>query len=236
MQTRTIIDQVWAYMFANGRTYKEQVIDGKKISNGYTRLDIEKMSIGFIGPVVDGIVLSNDWDFAVAVATTVSIVGTTQYELEGNDADARSIINVRYGPGRGRVLEQKNTLESDRRLSTRNDDNDNDGTVSGYTKFGRSEGGFPQIQLLNTPTTVETIRYRYHKIDVGLAQLPDSFNDAVFDGLLAKFDINLRSFAVDSLNKIRADYDPGGDEYSTMRKDPVIERGNQRRAAMSGGA
>ena len=232
MQKSTAVEQLWAWLFTHGRTTKV-LEDGTKV--GYSRQDVERAVNVLLGPIVDRIAVYYDWDFAVDEATESSVVGTHTYTLEGNDDNCRDIINVRYGPGRGKVIRQMNVLQTDRREGESESGASDSGTVYGYTLWGRSDDGKPVIKLFDTPVESDTMTYRYRMADITLGMIPDSFGYIVRDFLRAEFDPGFEDNAERALREMADRYKVGGDEYDMARKDPVIEAGNVRRGGLQGG-
>lgn len=189
-----------------------------------------------IGPVANRIIMDHTWDFAVDTATENTVVGQASYTLEGNDADCRDIVNIRIGDGDGRVIEEFDRLELDRRLSTDDPNTNTNIPIDSYAKWGRSSDDFPIVQLYGTPQTVETLTYRFHKKDLSLQDIPGDFGYIVIDAVKAEFDASLRGIAENSLNEMKARHTPGGDSFVRVRLDPTIEKGNRERNNMYGGA
>lgn len=235
MQEQTVINQVWAWLFANGKTHRHSVVKGQVIESGLERDEVEDITRSFLGVVVDRIATAHDWDFVCDEASTTSVISTTEYILRGNNDDCRDIINVRYGSGRGTVIERLNTLQTDRREGESEAGVSDTEKVYGYTVYGRSDDGFPQIKLFDSPASAETITYRYRKKDISLSVIPDEFGYVVRDMVLANFDSKYLGVAERRLGEMVNRYTVGGDEYETARMHPTIEAGNIRRRNNMGG-
>jgi len=232
VQADTVKNQVWAWMTANGLSYRKIDVRGEIIESGFKQPDAYNLIASFIPIAVDKIVTAHDWDFVCDVATTTTVSGTSEYTLSGNNDDCRDIINLRIGAGRGRVLERLNTLQTDRRESEDEDVGDETDTsdVYGYTQYGRSADGKPMVQLFDTPSEAKTLKYRYRMSGITIDHLPDEFGYVVRDMVIAQFKTEYLGIAKVGLNEMIARYNVGGDHYETVRIDPVIEAGNNRRS------
>ena len=230
MQLTTAIEQLWVWLASNGKTERKVVINGQVEKIGMSRQQVEVAVQNLIGPIVDEIIVRHDWDFTCDVTTTTSVSGTSEYTLSGKSGDCRDIINIRFGSGRGYVLDELNFLQTDRREGETTSGTSDSGTVYGYTLFGRSPDGFPLIQIFDTPTSAETITYRYRRTGLNLDNIPDSFGFVVRDFLRAEFDGGYLAKAESRLNEMVSRYKIGGDSPYIMRMAPAIERGNVRRA------
>lgn len=184
--------------------------------------------------VVDVIATAHDFDFTVDTATESVVVNQVEYTLEGNDTDCRDVINVRFGDGGSDdpVLDRKDYLEQDRRLGTGETESPD---MSSYIVYGASEDGFPKITLNANPTDASKIlTYRYRKSKITISNIPDEFKMVTIDGLTSMF-IPAFAAAFDvSLNNMVMRHKVGGDDYSTVRRDPKIESGNVRRNGLYG--
>lgn len=197
------------------------------VEQGLNVDQVQKIVNDFLPVVVDRIIVSHDWDFACDVGTTTTVVGTSEYTLDGNAGDCRDIINIRIGTGRGLVIERLNTLKTDRREGS--EETTNPGTVSGYTVYGRSTDGFPKIQLFDTPQEAQTLTYRYRKNGLTVENIPDEFGFVVRDMVLGQFKPEYIPLGDRGLREMVDRYSLGGDEIDVVRQDPIIEAGNVRR-------
>jgi len=237
VNVQTVQSRLWAWLFGNGMAYKRTVINGQVVERGLKRDEVNQMVNDLLPDIVSQIVTSHDWDFTMVESSTTTVSGTSVYTLRGDNDDARDILNVRYGAGRGYVLERLNTLQTDRREGEDTDDGttSDDGLVYGYTVYGRSDDGKPQIKLYDTPTEAKTLTYRYRKGGLTVVDLPEEFGRTVMNFMIGQFKAEYLMLAERSLKEIIARYTVGGDEYETVRKDPVIEAGNLRRHGLQGG-
>ena len=231
MQENQVINQVWAYLFSQGKTEKVmRAADGGTLMVGLSQQDVGRIVRSLLNPSVNKLMSAYDWPFAYAEATDATVVDQAAYTLSGDNDDCRDIINIRVGDDED-VLDKLNVLENDRRKPSK------DGTgVYGWTEYGESDDGFPVIYFHNTPTSVETFKYRYRKKDLSLADWPDRYDYVMTDEVIGRLDPTMIVVAENSLSQMLSNYKIGGDEYQTIRRDPVIEAGNVRRAGLQGGA
>lgn len=230
MQENTVIEGVWAWLFSKGWTKKVRHLPGgSTITEGFDYQEVERMTRTFLNPVVDEVMTVHDWDFACDEKSDATVADQAEYTLSGNNGDCQDIINVRYDTDE-EVLEKLNVLENDRRKPQKTGYG-----IYGWTAFGRSDDKSPIIIIHNTPTEAKTFKYRYRKKDLGLGDMPDSFDFVVVDAVCARFDRSLQVFADRSLARMIARYTVGGDEIDMLRINPLIEDGNVRRCSNQGG-
>lgn len=234
MQSNSIQSRVWAHLVGRGLSYRVvDMPDGSKREQGLTRQQSDAIVNSVLDDVVDDIVMSNPWDFAVDVATLTVTAGTAAYTLDGNDSDCRDIVDLRYG-STNKKLREYDFSELDRRLSDVNTSSLT--SVYGFVQYGRSTDDFPKITIYNTPTESTTGQYRYHKKGVGIAALPGYFAACVTCGVLKLFDPGYEAKYEHELNKLIDRHTPGGDEYAQIPRDPQFETNNKRRTGLMGGA
>jgi hypothetical protein len=235
VQKSTVEEQLWAWLYTNGRTVKMIKQGDEYVKVGLTRKEVNKSVSALLDPLIDDIITAHDWDFSCDVATETSVANQSEYTLRGNNDDCADLWVVKYGPGRGVPLEESGVAQMDRReAESVADASDNDGVYT-YTRFGRSDDGFPKIQLFDTPGVGNTITYRYRKMDLGLGDIPDRFSYVVRDFLRAEYDAGYLPIAEGRLNKMIAKHTIGGDSPRTVRMHPTIETGNIRRSGNQGG-
>lgn len=235
MKVLTAKQQLWAWLFSQGMTIKKVRMGDQLVDSGLSQKDVFDAVDVLLPPIIDRIIMSFDWDFAVDVATTTTVSGTSEYELEGNSGDCRDIISVRYGDGRGTPIEEKVVADMDRREAETVSGAADAGGVYAYTRFGRSDQGYPQIQLFDTPLEAKTLTYRYRKNGLTIESIPDEFGFVVRDFLRAEYRPEYESLAETRLNDMIARYEVGGDSPKTVRMHPTIEAGNIRRESNQGG-
>jgi len=236
VQINTVIEQLWSWLSSTGKTEHKILVNGVVETVGLSRQQVERAAHNLIGPVVDEIITRHDWDFACDVVTDdTTVVNQSEYTFTGNSNDCRDIINIRYGDGRGVVLDELNTLKTDRREEETVSGAADTSGVYGYTLFGRSPDGFPKVQLFDTPTEAKTLKYRYRKKDLNIGNIPDSFGFVVRDFMRAEFDPGFQAKAENRLAGMIDRYKVGGDTPDVARLDPQIESGNIRRKANQGG-
>jgi hypothetical protein len=228
---QSIKDFVWAKVYIAGKN-ERLVVDpatGQKMTVGISRSECDTIVRSLIDKIGSEIVDAHDWDFKFDQATENTIANTAEYALKGNDNDAYDVVNIQYGDN-DPVLEKLNVLETDRRAG----DKDESG-VYGWTQYGRSDDGFPQIQFVNTPTEVVQFHYRYRKL-VAASALDSRFDALLQTGVLSELLPEYRPLFERGLAKVIDAYAPGGDEYETVRMSPTVEQGNIRRKGLQGGA
>lgn len=236
MQISTVEEQLWAWLFSNGRTVKRIRQGDNYVDVGLTRKVVNRAVISLLPPIVDEIIVSHDWDFAYDVATETSIALQSEYTLRGNNDDCADLWVVKYGEGFGVPLEEMGVTTMDRRKAESISGLTDDGSVYAYTRFGRSDDDFPKIQLFNTPGDATTITYRYRKSGLGLSDIPNRFGFVVRDFMRAEYEAGYKVIAVRSLNEMIKRNTVGGDSPMIVRKDPIIEAGNVRRGGFQGGS
>lgn len=237
MNIQSVQSRLWAWLYGNHMTYRRVVVNGQPVESGLKQGEVDQMVNTILPDIVSQIVTAHDWDFVLGEGSTTTVAGTSEYTLRGAAGDCRDIINVRYGSGRGIVLDKLNLLETDRRegedssVSTSSDS----GVMYGYVVKGRSDDGYPIIKIYDTPTEAKTLQYRYRKSGLTLVNLPEEFGRTVMNFMIGQFKAEYLVLAERSLKEIIARYTVGGDEYETVRKDPQIEAGNVRRFSLPGG-
>lgn len=237
MQQSALLDTLWAWLFGQGKSYKTYMINNQRVEQGLKRQDFDVIARSLLDPIVERMANAYDWDFVFDEATESTEVDENEYTLSGNNDDCKNIVNVRFGSGRGKVLEKLNTLITDRREGYDSDitTSFDTGTVYGYTLQGRSDEGFPKIQIFDTPGEVKTLTYRYRRNGLSISEFPADFGYVVLDYMKAQFDPAFLMVAKSSMNELIARYKPGGDEIEHVRRDPVEEAGNIRRTNLGGG-
>jgi len=226
-----IKEAMWLWMFGRGLTHRRvKQPDGSFIDQGYKRPDADRVVASIANVVSNDISLTHQWGFAIDEASTSSENGTAQYTLRGKNDDCRSIINLRWGDGNGFVLREYDVLELDRELSSDRDTSDDTGAIFGYTIPKYSTSRFPIVEIFGTPSSVETIPYRYYKKNISIAVLTEHFLGLVLAGIQAKLDAKIAPEYHYLLDKMVDEYSPGGEGYASFRRDPRITAGNIRRS------
>jgi len=237
VNVQQVQSRLWAWLFGNKMTYRRLVINGQAVETGLKRDEANQMVNDLLPDIVSQIVTAHDWDFTLDEASTATVADTSVYILRGNSGDCRDIINIRYGSGRGIVIDKLNMLETDRREGedTSSGTSADSGGVYGWVPIGRSDDGYPRIKIYDTPGEAKTLTYRYRRSGLTVVDLPDEFGPTVLNFMIGQFKAEYLVLAERSLKEIIARYTVGGDEYETVRKDPVIEAGNIRRYNQQGG-
>ena len=235
MQQSALLDILWAWLFGQGKSYKTYMMNGERVEQGMKQSDFRDICLTMLDPVIEQLSIAYDWDFIYDVGTETTVIDTSEYTLKGNNDDCRNIETVRYGPGRGTVLKQLDTLLTDRREGEETAGASDSGDVYGYTLEGESDDGFPKIQLFDTPAEAKTLTYRYRKNGVSINEFPAEFGFVVRDYMIAQFDPSYLAVADRSLKELIGRYDPGGDEIVKVRRDTVDENRNIYRNTLTGG-
>lgn len=192
--------------------------------------DIKRAALsGAVETAVGTIGASFDFWFAIGVDSDVTIADQNQYQLKGNNSNARDIINIRYGDDE-KLLNKIDIQAADRKYS----ENDRPATVDEWMVIGE-QGGFPLVELIGTPVDAgETILYRFRKKNLATDVIPNEFAKVVF--LLAEaelfqstFDNNLERKAEKALNWMIDKYERGGGEESPAPVGQAIVNENRRR-------
>lgn len=183
----------------------------------------------FIPIVVNEIASSHDWDFAMSLASTVTVASQSEYTLKGDHQDCREIVNVRYGDNLDMLIKKglldMDEFETDRTLSG----------VGWWVPSGRDGGGFPKITLHATPSAAgKTISYRYRQKEIGLGQLPTQWHYVVIDGVTSRLVPGFKKTYERGIATMRDYYDYGGNEASPAQRDPELVRLNNERAKLYG--
>jgi hypothetical protein len=121
------------------------------------------------------------WPFATARATRASVANVSEYALRGNQDDAASIVNIKWGDGK-KVLEKWDENAYDEMISEAasvNSDGSTDMTLINdaptlWVPYGE-ESGFPRVKIHGTPTTVQTMYYRFYKKSLKLDIWPEQW-------------------------------------------------------------
>lgn len=186
----------------------------------------------FLGPAVDRVILSHEWDFALSVADQAIVAGQSDYVLRGNSSDCRQVFNVRYGsgvPDEGYALLDKRTTTSiDAYLDGR--------TVSGvwgWVQVART-GKYPTIRIIDTPSdTTKQLRYRYWVNNLTYESLPDgcNFDFLVMDAVLEELvpELKMTGRFMERLAEVIRNYQPPAGEDDPAVIDPYTRfRNNER--------
>ena len=99
---------------------------------------------------------------------------------------------------------------------------------------GRASGGFPKVKIYATPSSAETMTYRYLRNNVGIGDIPNQYSYVIVSAVLKRL---LPSFSgqyeVDVRRMIDS-YTRQGNSPMIVRRDPVAVKRNNERAGMNG--
>ncbi|MFH1740221.1 MAG: hypothetical protein ABIH23_14530 [bacterium] len=126
------------------------------------------------------------WPFATGRATEPTVADQSEYTLKGNASDAASIVNIKYGTGK-KLLERWDENALDDMISDASTTNDDGSTeTTNITEIPRlwvpygEENTFPRVKIHGTPTTVQTMYYRYFKKNLEMVIWPDQWRMVLF--------------------------------------------------------
>ena len=188
----------------------------------------------YIDLVVDKIVMSHDWDFALGQSDESIVAGQRDYVLGGENQDARNIFNIRYGSGTDddgyNLLNKRKPADVDEWLNNR--------TTTGVHTWVplQREGDLPKIRILDTPTDdTKVLRYRYWLSEVSFDVLPEGvFDSVVFAGVRELISPGLTGLFDRELKKAINKYQGHGGEDDPAKIDPQTVLLNNRRRYMQG--
>lgn len=172
--------------------------------------------------VLDEIATSFDWDFALNEYSSVTTVsGTAEYALEGQYADMRDIVSIRYGTT-NKVLQKFRALDAHDLLV----DGTSFGGVGAWYQSGVDSNGFPKVILMDTPSEAKSLTVMYRKKNIPLAAFPPDFGYVIARGVLSWVSDAKRLFFEMALKKMIKRHKVGGKDYNPMQMDPQIVRTN----------
>lgn len=173
--------------------------------------------------VVDDIVTSWDFDFAIGEYSDDSTVsGTAAYVLRGANNDLRDIVSIRLGSSK-KILDRYRPQDMDALLNA----NQEPTGVFGWYLSNRHGDGFPEVTLVNTPTTAEALYVRYRKNGLTLADIPDEFGHVVVRGVLGWMQPGLIGLYRDALRVMVERYKAGGRDVSLAPFNDHMMRTNK---------
>ncbi len=180
-----------------------------------------------VGSVVQEVVLSHTWDFAMKTDDTVtSQAGVEDYDLFGTSTDCLQVYLVDYAEGQlmNKTIAVLRDIISRRTVSA----------VSYWTVI-RRESGLPVVRLTGTPPDGgKAIEYMYWRNDVKLAECPVALDNLLQVALAKRLIKNYQQpFQAALSEAIRAYEQPNVDPNITVM-DKTISAQNARRSTMHG--
>jgi hypothetical protein len=194
---------------------------------GWSERDIRKQLGDEVASVIQEVVLAHTWDFAMKIDSSVtSTVSVADYELAGTKNDCLDIYTLKYDDD----YLVKKTLAALRDITSRR-------TITAVTYWTIIErnSGLPTVKITGTPgETGKTIKYRYWRNDVKLAECPVAL-DYLLQVTLAKRLVASYQKVWESalVNAVSAYERPGVDPNITVM-DKEVTNGNTRRAKLHG--
>ena len=128
---------------------------------------------------VDRVAMRHDFNFAIGETTDATVASQSDYTLHGNQDDCREIINVRYGDD-DELLDKYEGVQYDVDLGLFNAP-----TTPQLWYEIQAVNGFPTIRIVGTPTTVETLKYRFRRKNIPIAEYPEEWGFVLADFVLA---------------------------------------------------
>jgi len=187
----------------------------------------------YAGLIGNEVAARHDWDFVLSQADKTTVADQAEYTLKGNANDCRDVVNIRYqadGVTSFSLLERKRPVDMDAFLSNR----DVTGVGWWYVS-GRDSSGFPKVTIIDPPAAAgETLRYRYRKNNIGVAEFPDEFWGVLLSCLIGKF-VPSQVGLYEKLLRIMIDrYAVSGGEANPARLDPKVVQLNNKIGGLYG--
>lgn len=184
---------------------------------------------GAVETAVGRIASAYDFPFVIGVTSIVTIADEDEYNLKGDNSNARDIINIRYGSD-NKLLDKIDKEAADRKYS----EADALTTVEEWIHIGE-KNNFPLIQLIGIPLVAGTvILYRFRKKNILPNAIPNDFGWVVMlvaeaELFQSTLDNNLQRKAEKAINSMIDDYTRGGGEESPAPQDQEMISQNRRR-------
>lgn len=171
-------------------------------------------------PVVTEIAYAFDWDWLMRLDDSHSTaVNTSEYVIRGSEKNIYDIVNIRIGDT---VLNRYRTLDGHDLLANGAEF----GGVKAWFQDGVDSGGFPNIRLLDTPDSVQTLKILYRRANIGVAEIPDHFSSVVAYGILAMMDPKYDAIYQRRLKEKIVRHKLGGKDINLVQLDPHIVQTN----------
>lgn len=174
------------------------------------------------------VALAYDWDFAIKETTTTTTADESDYTLEGDDHDCLQVADLKYDTGETLLKEKTHAWVND--YLTRN----NLATPTFWIRNGRS-GNYPVIRIVAEPTESDIqLKYRYWRSGIKLSMFPDLFKPLLVSAIAKHLIPAYADVFEGDLARAISGYtrSAGGTDIAVL--DPVITKGNQRRANLHG--
>jgi len=195
---------------------------------GLSDSDLTSMVREHLKSSIFEVALAYDWDFAIKETTTTTTADESDYTLEGADHDCLQVADLKYDTGETLLKEKTHAWVND--YLTRN----NLATPKFWIKNGR-DGKYPVIRIVAEPTESDKqLLYRYWRSGIELVMFPDLFKSLLVSAIAKHLIPAYAKVFVDDLARAISGYtrSAGGTDIAVL--DPVITKGNQRRASLHG--
>lgn len=173
----------------------------------------------YLDLVISEASLDYPYDFAMDTADKTTVADQEEYECKGNTNDCRQVYNVRYSTDGvdWELLTKKRPEDMDSYITDYGSPSD----VSYWVPTDRSSK-FPTIRIVDAPENAdETLRYRYWRNNITFDQWPADFLFVLYDGVLSKFNRNLRGDYERSRIRMVSGYEITGGESNPAPPDPL---------------
>lgn len=173
--------------------------------------------------VIDEVTQAFDWDFSITEDTSQSTVAdTAEYTLQGKNKDLRDIVTIRLGT-KSSVLQKMRRLDAMDLL----ENGSNIGSVSAWYQSGVDSSGYPKVVLIDTPTTIETLKVLYRKRDIPIELFPANFQWVLKAGVISYVQPETRIVFMDAIKRMIKRHRVGGKDYNPAQLDPQIVQANR---------
>lgn len=175
---------------------------------------------GLAAPVVTEIAYAFDWDWLIRLDDSHTTVANTHtYVIRGSEKNIYDIVNIRIGDT---VLHRYRTLDGHDLVAG----GAAFGGVKAWFQDGVDSGGFPQVRLLDTPDTVQTLKVLYRRANIGVLEIPDHFASLVAYGILAMMDPKYDAIYQRRLKEKIVRHKLGGKDVNPVQLDPHVVNTN----------
>lgn len=178
--------------------------------------------------ILDDISQRFDWDFMLREYSTSTVANQAEYALQGAAQDLGDIVQIRY--------DDDEVLQNIRRLDAY-DIVANNSTVGGVKMWYQSgvDGfGFPKVTLVDTPSSVKTLKVLYRKKMADITKFPDHFQGLIVNAILMRLGVvSSGSWDNQLREKIRR-HKSGGKDYNPAQIDPHMQRTQQKISGLYG--
>lgn len=200
----------------------------KQYGLGLNDSDLTSMVREHLESAIFEVALAYDWDFAIKETTTTTTADESDYTLKGDDNDCLQVADLKYDTGETLLDEKTHAWVND--YLTRN----NLATPKFWIRNGR-DNKYPVIRIVAAPTEADKqLKYRYWRSGIELVMFPDLFKSLLVSAIAKHLIPAYARVFKDDLERAISGYtrSAGGTDIAVL--DPVITKGNQRRANLHG--